>query len=110
MCASRDQAQVLGQCPGQHVTLLGQQHDPPTQLHRVHIGQVDAAESDPAGVGRQQPGGELGDRGFAGSGRADERDVVPGGQPQRHVVQHRTARDVSESDAVKHQLATGAVR
>ena len=74
------QPQVVGQRPGEHVHLLGDQRDRPPDPAGPRSSRLDAAEPDRAAGRPVDAGDQLGQRGLAGAAGADQRDPLARGR------------------------------
>ena len=105
--AGTAEADVVGDGAGEEVVLLGDHHRGPVEVGRGERAQVDAVERDRAVDRVVEAGGELGDRGLAGAGGADQGHGLPGRDGEVEAGQHRHALDVLEPDAVEVEVAAG---
>ena len=96
------QRDVLGDRPAEQVRLLRDHDDRAAQVLRVQVAQVDAVERDRSGAsGRRTASQQLRERRLAGSGRADERDRLPGRDVAGRSRAARPGRPCRRTDAVE---------
>ena len=73
----------------EHVGVLGDVADRVLQRLQRHVAHVVAVDAHGARVDVVQPGDQVGDRGLAGAGGADQRDHLPGHGGEGDVVEHQ---------------------
>src|SRR5262245_11259841 len=83
----------------------------PADLVRLEPGDLATVEEDPAGVGREQAGYQVEERGLAGAVRADDRVQPPAGEAEAQVVDRgQSAEALGQSLGAQDRLAHGSVR